>query len=193
MLLGLASILLAWVIYQESAEIPAIQAAERGDPAALGTPAPTAPEATFSMPDRESLAVILERPLFSQTRRPSGVASDDARAGSIDFTLAGVVISGSERSALIRPGNAKIVQQLKQGETIAGWTLVEITADRVVVRRDAIETEIFLDYTAPVPPGPRTETRKQGAEPAVPDTKQDELQMNRTGDPEAEPDGAPAD
>jgi Type II secretion system protein C len=191
-LLALVCILLAWMIYQEIAENPPVQAtALSGDLAALGAPSPAASEASFSMPGRESLAVILERPLFTQTRRPSSVAGGDPLAGSVDLTLSGVVISGGERSALIRRGNAEIVERLKQGEDIAGWTLVEIAADRVIVRRDAIETEILLDYSAPAPPGPRTEQRKQDPEPAAA-AKQDEQQMNGAAEPEAETDDAPA-
>jgi hypothetical protein len=191
-LLALVCILLAWVIYQETAESPMVQATEpSGDLAAPGAPAPTASEASFSMPDRESLAVILERPLFTQTRRPSSIAGGDPLAGSVDLTLSGVVISGGERSALLRRGNAEIVERVEQGEDIAGWTLVEIAADRVIVRRDAIETEIFLDYTAPAPAGPRTEQRKQGAEPAAA-AKKEEQQVNDPADPEAETDEAPA-
>lgn len=191
-LLGLLCVLLAWVIYEEISGIPAIRATEAGGVAMPGAPAPVPSEATFAMPDRQSLAVILERPLFTQTRRPSRVASGGALAGSADFTLSGVLISGDERSALIRAGSTGTVHQLKHGENIAGWTLVEIAADRVIVRRDAIETEIFLDYTASAPPGPRTETRKQGTSTTPTDAKLDEHQINRSSDPEAQSEGAPA-
>jgi type II secretory pathway component PulC len=192
-LLGLVCVLLAWVIYEEIAGIPAIKATEAGGIATPGAPVPIPSEATFAMSDRQSFAVILERPLFTQTRRPSSVASEDAPAGSADFTLAGILISGNERSALIRTGSTGTLQQLKRGENIAGWTLVEIAADRAIVRRDAIETEILLDYAAPAPPGPRTETRKQGTAEKPAHAKQDEPQVNRSGDPEAQPDEAPAD
>lgn len=188
-LLGLLCVLLAWVIYEESEGIPAIKATEAGGVAtAPGVPAPVPSEAAFAVPDRQSLGVILERPLFTQTRRPSSVASSGAPAGSADFTLSGVLISGGERSALIRSGDTGTVRQLKRGENIAGWTLVEIATDRVIVRRDAIETEIFLDYSAPAPPGART----QRGTNTTPDAEQDEHQINRTGDPEAQPEGAPA-
>ena len=191
-LLGLLCVLLAWVIYEEISGIPAIRATEAGGIATPGVPAPVSSEAMFAMPDKQSLAVILERPLFTQTRRPSRVASERAPAGSADFTLSGVLISGEERSALIRASNSEIVQQLKRGENIGGWTLVEIAADRVIVRRDTIETEIFLDYTAPALPGSRTETPKQGTDTTPAVAKGDEHQINGSGDPEAQPDGVSA-
>jgi type II secretory pathway component PulC len=189
-LLGLLCVLLAWVIYEEIAGIRAIKVTEAGGVAAAGAPATIPSEATFAIPDRQSLAVILKRPLFTQTRRPSSIANDGAPAGSPNFTLSGVMISGGERSALIRSGDTGILQQLKPGENVAGWTLVEIETDRVIVRRDATETEILLDYTAPAPPG-HTETRQRGTNTG-PDAEQDESQINRSGDPEAQPEGAPA-
>jgi type II secretory pathway component PulC len=191
-LLALLCALLAWVIYEEIAGIRAIKVTEAGGvTAAAGAPAPIASEAAFAMPDRQSLAVILERPLFTQTRRPSSIPNDGAPAASPDFTLSGVMISGGERSALIRSDDTGTVQQLKRGESIAGWTLVEIATDRVIVRRDATETEILLDYTAPAPPGLRTETPQQGTD-TMPDAEQDEQQINGSGDPEVQPEGAPA-
>lgn len=192
-LLGLVCLVLAWVIYEEIAGAPVIKATEAGAVAAPGAEASGPSEAAFAMPDRQWLAVIRERPLFTQTRRPSSVASDDALAGSADFTLSGILISAGERSALVRAGDTQTVQQLKEGENIAGWTLVEIGPDRIVVRRDSIETEILLDYTAPVPAGSRTEAPKQGTSTGPADAKQDEHQINGLDDPEAQPDGVPAD
>jgi type II secretory pathway component PulC len=160
-LLGLICLLLAWVIYEQVAEIPAIKAMKPSEAAGAGDAATRPAEATsVSMPDRQSLAVILERPLFTQTRRPIGVASNGPQGVSVDFSLSGVVISGGARSALIRSGSDGAVQQVKVGETLGGWTLVEVAADRVVVRRDAVEAEVFLDYAAPAPAGLRTEVPK---------------------------------
>ena len=112
-------------------------------------------------------------------------------ATSIDFTLSGIVISGDQRSALIRPTDAGAVQQWRIGEEIAGWTLVEVAADRVIVRRDTTEAEVFLDYAAPAPPVPRTEIPANARKAAPADGKVDERQMNGTGNPETEPNAEP--
>jgi type II secretory pathway component PulC len=184
-LLGLACLLLAWVIYEQVAENPTIDAlkpgaAEVGDAAARPTEA-----ASVSMPDRQSLAVILERPLFTQTRRPIGVPSNGPQGTTIDFSLSGVVISGGARSALIRSGSDGNVQQLRVGETIGGWTLVQVAADRVVVRRDTVEAEVFLDYAAPAPAGLRTEVPKNTPKEVTNEgeaTNEGESQMNSAGE-----------
>jgi hypothetical protein len=60
-----------------------------------------------------------------------------------------VVISGSERAALVRVGNAGAARQVKEGEEINGWVLVSVAEDRVIVRRDSLELEVFLDYAGP--------------------------------------------
>lgn len=191
-LLGLVCLLLAWVIYEQVAQNPTIKAMKPSDVAEAGAAAIQRSEAaTFSVPDRQSLAVILERPLFTQTRRPSGIAAGGAQGMAVDFSLSGVVISGSVRSALIRSGTNGIVQQLKVGETIGGWTLVEVAADRVVVRRDAVETEVFLDYAAPAPPVRRTEVPNDRPKDLSAESNEDERQMNEAG--EAKSDGTPND
>lgn len=182
-LLGLVCLLLAWVIYEQVAEIPAIQAVKPSDVAEAGAAAIQRSEAaTFSVPDRQSLAVILERPLFTQTRRPSGIAAGSTQGMAVDFSLSGVVISGGVRSALIRSGTNGVVQQLKIGDAIGGWTLVEVAADRVVVRRDTVEAEVFLDYAAPAPPVPRTEIPMNMTKDPTARSNEDERQMNETGD-----------
>jgi hypothetical protein len=182
-LLGLVCLLLAWVIYEQVAQNPTINAMKPGDAAQAGAAAIQRSEAaTFSVPDRESLAVILERPLFTQTRRPSGIAAGGAQGMAVDFSLSGVVISGGVRSALIRSGPNGIVRQLKVGETIGGWTLVQVAADRVVVRRDTVEAEVFLDYAAPAPPVQRTEIPKNMPKDLPAKSNEDERQMNEPGE-----------
>jgi type II secretory pathway component PulC len=176
MLLGVACLMLASVIYEQVAENRTIKSMKSSDVAEVGGAAARPTEvASFSVPDRQSLAVVLERPLFTETRRPSGVAGNGTQGMTVDFSLSGVVIAGGARSALVRSSNDGSLQQLKVGETIGGWTLVQVAADRVVVRRDTVEAEVFLDYAAPAPPGPRTEVPKNTAKDA---TNEGEPQMN---------------
>jgi type II secretory pathway component PulC len=192
-LLGIVCILLAWVIYEELAEMSKSEPLEAADGAAPGEPSPTESPATLAMADTESLAMILQRPVFAQTRRPSGGATDGTLGASIDFTLSGVVISGNERTALIRPTNGGTVQQMRIGENVAGWTLIEVSVDRVIVRRDTMEAEIRLDYAAPAPPPPRTAKPKEARKVKPAKDNEDERQMNEAGDPETEPNAASGD
>jgi hypothetical protein len=155
-----AFIALVLVIYAEISILLTSDGLESDDAAPRNLSAPISSPPLFAMPDRASLAVILERPVFSETRRPSEDPAG-AQATATDFTLAGVVISPSERSALVKPGNSGMIQRVREGDDIGGWMLVEIALDRIKVRRGAIETEMLIDYAAPAPPGPRTESRKQ--------------------------------
>jgi hypothetical protein len=159
-LLGLAFVALACVIYAEISAIATGDALEYSDAAPLNLPAPMSSPPLFVMPDREALAAILERPVFSETRRPSENPTG-IRATQADFTLAGVVIAAGERSALIQLRDGRLVQRLKEGDDVAGWRLVEIARDRIRIRRGVVEAEMLIDYAAPAPLIPRTESRRQ--------------------------------
>jgi hypothetical protein len=159
-LLGAACIALAWVIYEEIADLSAGQPIDSTGAVLPSALAATSSQPALIIPDRASLAVILERPVFSETRRPRGTATGGAQATPIDFTLLGVVISDSQRSALIRTGEGEAVQRLTEGEDIADWKLVQIAPDRIVVRRGTVEADVFLDYSTPAPPVPRTQIPK---------------------------------
>jgi hypothetical protein len=142
-------VLLGWTIQREITALPSTQAAA---PAAVPAADPVAPAAAASIvvPDRDSLAVIVERPVFSESRRPS--RSDEGPAPTLDFTLVGVVISGRERSAIVQPPRGGTVLRLAEGQEVGGWTVVEITPDHIVVRHDTTEAEMPLEYTTPAPP-----------------------------------------
>jgi hypothetical protein len=184
-LLGVAFIALACVIFAETRLLLRSDAAESGDAALPNRTAPISSPPFLAMPDRASLAVILERPVFSETRRP-GEDPAGAQAPATDFTLAGVVVSASERSALIKPGNGGMIQRLKEGDDIGGWMLEEIALDRIKIRRGVVEAEMLIDYAAPAPLIPRTESRKQkpAANPAV--QKPAKQIPNEPGDAEVE-------
>ena len=142
-------VLLGWTIQREIAALLSTQAAA---PAAVPVANPVAPAAPASLvvPDRDSLAVIVERPVFSESRRP--VASVEGPALTLDFTLVGVVISDRERSAIVQSPHGGTVWRLAEGEEVGGWTIVDIAPDHIVVRHDTTEAEMPLDYSAPAPP-----------------------------------------
>lgn len=191
-LMGLTCLALAWTIYEASGLSTGSDLAVT-DATASTQVTPLPPKPDFAMPDKNSLVVILERPVFSQTRRPPArIVAGSVPPKSVDFTLAGVLISGSERSALLRAGNGGLAQQLKVGEVIAGWTLVEVAADRVIVRRDAVETEIFLDYASAATPVAGPDDHRGRSDPAPAQWQPDDDQTDAGGDLQAVPDDAPA-
>lgn len=102
-------------------------------------PSPPAPAAIPGLPPLDTLTATVTRPLFAPSRQ-AGVGTGTATAaatqsGELDrkFTLTAIVIAGGTRFALIRnPVDGKTVR-LKPGETLAGWRLVEVLPDHVVL------------------------------------------------------------
>lgn len=117
----------------------------------------------FSLPPLQSFSGILERPLFSQSRRPPPQGADDTTGPWSSFVLAGVIISGDSREALVLHGKPQTVVHLREGQDVEGWTVTSIQPDRIVIRSGASEHELkLLDRTtseqhplAPSGPPPR--------------------------------------
>ena len=129
---------------------------------AAAAPAPAA-EAPLVTPAAGAFAAIVERPLFSPTRRPPAAAPPPAPAPEVvaaptplapmDFSLAGVVISGGTRSALVQMQADGRQVRVAEGGAIDGWTLVTVEPQRAVFRRDDSVQALVLDYLKAVPPG----------------------------------------
>ncbi len=167
---------LGWLIYQELGASPEPQAAET---AGTIQPRPDLPvEAPFVMPPAEDFAAVMERPLFSPTRRPpSGAAlSVTQTKDPIDLELTGVIGSQGQRIAIFQPktppaktdrrkrardreaqpppNSASI--QLSEGDTYQDWTLEQIELDAALFVRGEDEAwlEMKFDVAAPVQPEP---------------------------------------
>jgi hypothetical protein len=115
---------------------------------------PPLPEARAAMPSRGTFTAIVERPLFSPSRRPpvEGIAADSIPI--LDFSLFGIVISTGEPSAIVKPDSGGDPVRVTEGETMSGWTVARIEADRILVQQGATERELLLDFSAPAPPPP---------------------------------------
>lgn len=177
MLVG--SLGLAWVIYQELKASPTSQAVEQTDVATASLPA--LPEATpFIMPPAETFAAIVERPLFSPTRRPPTGEAAPAIVSvrqPLALKLTGVIASGTDSIAIFQPDTpvatsrqarrrtrrtrrpqrsgtsapAMTSIRLKEGDNHQGWTLVEIEPAATLFRRGEQEARIELSFDAPAP------------------------------------------
>lgn len=109
-------------------------------------------ELELSSPPREALSVIVERPIFSQSRRPAPKPLDKPSQGAalkLDFELAGIVIWRSERFALMRLKQGTGFVQVGEGGNVSGWEVIGIQADRVLVRKSGLEQELQLKYKEP--------------------------------------------
>src|SRR6058998_1164815 len=109
-----ALIPLAWIIYQDISGLSSPVELPSAGAAVPEQQAPASSSPILVGPSKESLAVILERPVFSKSRRPTE-GTGAAPVTPVDVRLVGVVISASERSALIQEGNGASVQRVKEG------------------------------------------------------------------------------
>jgi hypothetical protein len=106
------------------------------------------------MREKNTFSSIVERSLFSPSRRPHREQMPTASAPSPDFSLFGVVITAGEAVALVKAGACSDPMRVKQGEEVSGWTVARVEPDRILVRRDVIEQELLLDFASPASPPP---------------------------------------
>ncbi len=148
-LLLLVCTALAWVIYGQLAAAPSLEGAAHGSTATVPTTVPELPpEPQFSMRPMEDFQVILERPIFSPSRRPPLAESVEVplMQSGVAFTLKGILIDENQRIALFRSKSSDKVVRLREGDEIEGWTLVRIEADHVTLARGGIETDLEPTY-----------------------------------------------
>jgi type II secretory pathway component PulC len=104
----------------------------------------------FVMPAQNSYAEVSERPLFFRSRRPpppeletkEETPADTSRAA---FVLSGVILTGTQRMALLQTQSSAKVARVEEGEEYEGWTVEAIHPDKVVMRRGAEVSEILLE------------------------------------------------
>jgi len=153
-------------------------AARPASPASVASAA--AGPASLDLPRLEPIgafAEVVERPVFFQTRRPPDPEAEPPpqaeAAPKADFVLSGLILSGKERLALLRPVRSATVERVHEGEEIEGWLVQAVKADRVVLKRGETVQEIRLEDKPP-PPKPksrRTRSRKPGGVPAPGDLR----------------------
>ncbi len=139
----------------------AVEIADRPSPAPLQSPSasPRASKAAhddagFVLPPASAFSDVVARPLFSDTRRPSTVATatPDARP---TFVLVGTVLSSEARDALIRHGQPARVDHVAEGQTIDGWTVDSILPDRVVFTKAGGRLEVSAKEATTIANSPR--------------------------------------
>jgi general secretion pathway protein N len=112
----------------------------------------------FTMPPLRGYTEVLERPLFSETRRPSvdsPAAPVDPRSSA--FNLVGTIITSHEHRALIEHGQPPKLERVAEGQDIDGWSVESIRPDRVILTRaDArLEVRVKDEPGAPAPMNPQ--------------------------------------
>ena len=114
-------------------------------------PVPDAP--VLDMRDEASYAIIIERPLFTPSRRAAApavqtVASEAPPAG---FTLLGVVSKSGRSLAVIRAGEGTSAIKAEAGQEVAGWQLTKVAPTQVLLERQGGKLELELAFKAPAP------------------------------------------
>jgi type II secretory pathway component PulC len=101
----------------------------------------------FTLPPLAELQEVVQRPLFSESRRPPAVvpASTPQVVRELDsLSLLGVVITPDDRHALIQSDPQGKPERVHQGQALAGWTVEGILPDRVVFRRGETREELRI-------------------------------------------------
>jgi len=146
-LLGSISILMAALFGYEclspiaDLEIPTVRLALPTRDAVAGQ--------VFQMPTSASFATIDARPVFDATRQPvaappEAFVADGTSSSLPPMTLVGIIIDRQTRLALIKLAGAPLAMSYAVGMSVSGWQIVEIEADRIVLRAGGANQEIRL-------------------------------------------------
>jgi hypothetical protein len=138
--LVIGAMVLGWAVSADS-ETPALPVF----PPAVLSPVPKMPSRTLA----SNFEAIVERPLFSQTRKPAPPKPPPAAAEikqeppppPLAGTLLGIVISPSVRSAVVRLTGGKTVT-VAEGEFVDGWELKRVMPDLAQFQNNAATVEL---------------------------------------------------
>jgi hypothetical protein len=158
LLLLAGCLILAWnVWHQLTIPIKAIPSAVdvSGEPANPSLP-PAAPP-VFSPPAREQFSAVVERPLFTSTRRPPPPAATPVTAPEKASTvvLVGILHSAAGRVALLAEAGDTKPRRVIEGERFGGWDVNRIDPHQVVLRQGDREQQLDFVWTSKPPPGAR--------------------------------------
>jgi hypothetical protein len=111
-------------------------------------PASTPSPALAALPLLTGYGAIVERPLFSRSRRPpAGAAAALGPSIESRYRLLGIVAAGPKKKAFVADGARRL--DITEGDTLDGWTVKEIGPDRMVLASPAGEATLRLKPVAP--------------------------------------------
>lgn len=104
----------------------------------------TAPSA-FTMPPLASLREVVDRPVFSESRRPAPAEAPKEPAAKLpNLALVGILLSVDRRQALVERGQPPRVEWVSERQDLDGWTVDAIGPDRIVLVRTNARHEIVI-------------------------------------------------
>lgn len=142
---------LGGLVYAEIHARPVVESPQTVGPAsdesAIALPAARKPTS-----DETGIQAILERPLFSPSRRPPAEqALTEAALPTPDFALFGVAITAGRPVALVKRGSGTEYERVSEGGQIGDWTVGQIKTDRISVHQDGVHAELRLAFETPAP------------------------------------------
>ncbi|WP_157200611.1 hypothetical protein [Methylomonas lenta] len=136
------------------------------------------PQLSLSKQSAESFINIVERPLFIEGRKPLPEIVETSSEASTndqldDWSLIGIYTKNKRQVALFRKQNeARKFLKLNEDQTISGWQLKQIQADRVVLQQGGQEKSVMLRnprLPSKTPPPPKKPAApRQPAAPVAP-------------------------
>ena len=130
-----------------------------------------------ALPPIETFTETTERPLFLPDRRPPAVDEEQQEVENAEsglFTLLGIIVSPTQRIALVKVRGSQSVLQLTEGQQANGWTVSQIHPGEVIFEsNDKTETIELIDIKPPAPRRPTArERRRQQPQQAQPQPQQ---------------------
>ena len=116
---------------------------------------------SFAVPPLDELSQTVERPLFSQTRRPAPAQTvvdsrsllpvKTAKLTPLAIELSAVILGSDRQYALFRKAAQKGLLRAEVGQSVDGWLVSEIRGDGVSLERGAERQALVLrTFKAPV-------------------------------------------
>ncbi|HMR31470.1 MAG TPA: hypothetical protein PKA13_09885 [Geminicoccaceae bacterium] len=157
-LVGVAIVALPYLAWTSLGEAPAAVAvaqrlAPAEPPAAVPQAEPLEVAALRQLPPLDQLSTMVERPLFSPTRRPQlaavapsagpeelgeeEAAVDQPADGAPSLRFVGTIGQGGGMTALVLHDEEAAVSKLVVGDEIDGWRVTEVTASQLVIEHEA--------------------------------------------------------
>ena len=119
----------------------------------------TPPGQTKELADISEFDEIIQRPLFSNSRKPEEenvekIVKPEIKIKPVkkpEFMLTGIVLTNEEELALIKSRKEPRIQRLRLDETIEGWKLIEIDPGLVILSSG--DQQITLNIERKANPG----------------------------------------
>ena len=143
-IIALLTVVILWELGRSSTPSVSDDAFRR-----ISTALPELHEEEFGLPSRDAFAEIIDRPLFSSTRRPF-IGTTNAVPQPVNvlappvWSLIGTVITPGKRSALFLSQRGGQFIRLEVGMSSEGWELTDVTTDAVTLVRGDRSHKISL-------------------------------------------------